>query len=461
MIGVMELRLFSVHHADHGLAAVQRVSEAVPGLARRLVAAPEVDGAVVLATCNRVELYLDVAGEADEARLADHVGAALRAGLPDADDLADLRPGSRSGGEALCHLFEVGAGLDSMVVGEREVAGQLRRALRDAQDDGTASHLLTDVVERALRTARRVASTTELSARGRSVVTVALDLLGVEWSSARVLLIGTGSYAGAVVADLVGRGCAEIAVQSSSGRAEAFAAPRPGVRPWAGTLVDALAWGDVVVATRGAGVPAVTARDVAAALPGRAGRPLRVVDLAVTRDVEPDVGSLPGVALLDLSTVQRHVPDACAREVQRARAIVDSGVEEVVARLRARIMDPAVVALRDSVTGMVDDEVARLPVGRPVTRDEAAHALRRLAARLVHVPSVRARKAAEEGRAEEYLAALDEVYGIRPAVPLLPNLEIARAADAWVPPDSLDDDECPVTGLGLDDLGGHRRREAM
>lgn len=126
-------------------------------------------------------------------------------------------------------------------------------------------------------------------------------------------------------------------------------------------------------------------------------------------------------------------------------------------------MSPAVVALRDTVNEMVTDEIERLPQGRPITGDEAAHALRRLAARLVHVPSVRARKAAEEGRTDEYLTALSELWGIEPQVqPVLRNLELDFAPTPQaVPPDTLDCMTCPITGLGLTDLGDPAHLEAM
>ncbi len=171
--------------------------------------------------------------------------------------------------------------------------------------------------------------------------------------------------------------------------------------------------------------------------------------------------------LLDLPTIQRHVPDASRREVGRARSLVDEGVRDLVTRLKGREMDPVVVALRDTVNAMVADEVDRLPQGRPVTGEEAAHALRRLAARLVHVPSVRARQAANEGRTDEYLTALSELWGIEPQLrPVLSNFEVEPTSvehevDAVVPPDTLDCDTCPITGLRLSDLGARPRLEAM
>ena len=456
----MALHLISIHHAEHGLGAVESVTPAVPGLGRRVVAASEaVHGAVVLATCNRVEVYVDADAPTPE------VAAVVRA------ELGDTPMTVREDSEALQHLFDVGAGLDSMVVGEREIAGQLRRALKDAREDGLATGLLSETIEQALRTSRKVSHLTRLAATGRSVVSVGLDLLRRDWATTRVLLVGTGAYAGAVVADLGQRGATDVAVWSGSGRAAAFVATHPGTRDAGTDLLDAVAAADVVVTCRGLGAPILSADDIGAVMARRDGAELALVDLAVHRDIDPAAAAHPGVVLLDLPTIQRHVPEASHREIGRARSLVDAGVRDLVGRLKGREMDPVVVALRDTVNAMVADEVARLPQGRPVTGDEAAHALRRLAARLVHVPSVRARQAANEGRTDEYLTALSALWGIEPEVrPVLRNLEIDPASEpllddreqsAIVPPDTLDCDTCPITGLRLSDLGASRHLEAL
>ncbi len=433
------------------------MTPAVPGLGVRVAASNAVRGAVVLATCNRVEVYVDSDGTASE------VTAIVRRAMNEALDAPTTIPMTvRADADALEHLFRVGAGLDSMVMGDRQIAGQLRSALRSALDTGTATGLLTDAVEHALRTAHKVSAQTRFGSTGRSVVSVSLDLLRREWPSSRVLLLGTGSYAGAVVADLRRRGCTDIRVHSSSHRAPAFAASHPGVAAVTAPLDAALLDADVVVSCRGTGT-ILTAGDVATAMTRRGGRDIVFVDLAITRDIDPAARALDGVLLIDLSTIAHHVPDVARREVHNAHDLVAEGVQDLVTRLKGREMNPAVIALRDVVNDMLSDEIDRLPHGRPVTREEAAHALRRLAARLVHVPSVRARKAAEEGRHSEYLAALSELWGLEPQVrPVLQNLELSReAAPAIVSPDSIESDACPATGLSLYDLGDRPRREAI
>ena len=438
------LHLYSVHFAEHGLDTVARASAATSGLGGRVLdACPQARGVLTLSTCNRVEVYVDARPGAEAAPIAGRVS----------DELG-CAPVAKFASEAIWHLFEVAAGLDSMVVGEREIAGQLRRSLAAAHRERTSSFVLTESAERALRTSRRVATATDVSAHGRSVVAVGLDLLRRDWTRTRALLVGTGAYAGAVVAALRARGCPSITVHSGSGRADQFAQTHR-LDAASGSVADALAEADVVVTCRGRGV-VFDADSVAEVMARRPGDELVALDLSVQPDVDAAVGALPGVLLVDLAVIQRHVPEASAAQVARAHQLVAEGVSDLLVTLRGRQMDPTVVALRETVTAHVDDEIARLPAGRPISAEEAAHALRRLAARLVHVPSVRARKAAEEGRGASYLAALSEVYGINAelypeeAPAGLGNLEFRAHA---VQPETLDSDECPVTGLSLSDIG--------
>ncbi|WP_158600603.1 glutamyl-tRNA reductase [Tessaracoccus antarcticus] len=429
----MNLRIFSIQHDTHGLAEVQRASENAPLLADQLREIRDVDGVVVLATCNRVEVLLDAPTlTTAHARLRlSRVGAA-----PMAWDV-------REGDEALTHLFRVAAGLESMVVGEREIAGQLRRALNDAQDNGHASPSVTLCVEEALRTSRRIARETSLHAAGRSVVSEGLDMLGpLDWASQRVLVVGTGSFAGAVVSAVRSRGARNLRVHSSSGRGPRFAESHQMV--CVDDLPRALHDADVIVTCRGTGGHTITADMLACP------RPVAVIDLSLSRDVAPEVAALPHVTAVDLALIQRDVAPRWDRDTEHAAALVSEGVEGALARMRSRLVDPAVVELRQAVLELVADEVERLPRGRSLDRDECAHALRRLATRLLHTPSMRAREAAEAGRSEEYLSALNEVYGISAAAPS-PELN----------PDDLESQHCPVTGLALSDLDPRPRLEAM
>ena len=499
------IHLLSVDHRTHGLDAVARLGAVTARLGPDLLrAVPGVRGAVVLATCNRLALVLDDGpadpefgdagpgvGRGDAAgvdgagpggadagpvdpgapALARAVAAFLEARAPGPADpegtdagpagvsadgpapgaagaapVPDTAPGplvpsAWSGPAAVAELFATAAGLESMVVGEREIAGQLRRAATVARAEGTLTAELDRALAHASAASRRVAGSTRLAGTGRSVVAVGLDLAADRLpplGSCRVLLVGTGAYAGATVTALHERGARDVGVYSRTDRARAFAAGR-GLRAVSDAeLPGALARADLVVTCRGLGAPVLTRELVAAALrlrrrpepdppdrPGKSGPPggpaepaepvggpLVVLDLALRRDVEESVGRLPGVALIDLAAVQRAVPAAEAAQVRAARDIVAQEAEAFDRAGLARRMDPVICALRERVETLVEDELARLrPRDGMVDVEDAARALRHLAARILHHPTVAAHRAGREGREGEYLAALGLVLG--------------------------------------------------
>lgn len=493
------IHLLSVDHRTHGLDAVARLGAATARMGPDLLrAVPGVRGAVVLATCNRLALVLDAdagaggaasgpgverggadsgsapgATDSGSPALARAVAAFLdaRASGPDAPDApgpgvsADgpapgaagaapapdtapdtvsgpLVPSAWSGPDAVAELFATAAGLESMVVGEREIAGQLRRAATVARAEGTLTAELDRALSHASAASRRVAGSTRLAGTGRSVVAVGLDLAARRLpplGSCRILLVGTGAYAGATVTALHERGARDIGVYSRTDRARAFAAGR-GLRAVSDAeLPGALALADLVITCRGLGAPVLTRELVVPALrlrrraepapsdrpgepgprvEGRGGRaepaegPLVVLDLALRRDVEESVGRLSGVVLIDLAAVQRAVPEAEAAQVRAARDIVAREAEAFDRAGLARRMDPLICALRERVEALVEDELARLrPRDGMVDVEDAARALRHLAARILHHPTVAAHRAGREGREGEYLAALELVLG--------------------------------------------------
>ena len=489
----MTTHLLSADHRLPGLDVVARLGAVAPGLGPDLLeAVPALRGVLVLSTCNRLALLLDADSWADTG-----CPAALHPDLPPADasqpaaasDLAETitaflaeRAGLPPSGLRLTHLvgaaarremLAIAAGLSSMVVGEAQIVGQVRRAAETAAAEGTLSPELVRVVERASATARRVAHETELSGQGRSVVAVGVDQAAGHLpplEDCRALIVGTGSYAGATVADLRARGLSDIAVYSASDRAEAFAAGH-GLRAVpTGALSQAMSRADLVVTCRGTGGPILTVDVVApvaaerAGSDGGAGRPLVILDLALTRDVDEAVGALPGVVHLDLARVRDAVPDAEAQQVTAARAIVEAEAADFERTLAGRAMDPLITALRAQVGRVVAEEAARLrpqpalavpavdgragtgvsgvnsadaaagacphrhlPAepgfdaagqidGEPmVPLAQAERALHHLAARLLHQPTVMARRAGQEGREEAYRQALELVWGLESA----------------------------------------------
>lgn len=414
---------FSASHHDLDLDVLEQLSTGAGSVGRAVVAdSPDVTGCVVLATCNRFEVYVDTpraASGADGDGCVAAVRAAVTAAVARSSGMATTTVADslvlRTGDAVARHLFAVAAGLDSMVVGEREVAGQVRRALATARSDGTTTARLERLFQLASRTSRAVGSRTGLGATGRSVVAVALDLAAheVDLAGARVLLIGTGSYAGACLTALRARGVGHVAVFSPSGRGEAFAAGRglDVVAPDA--LADHLAVTDVVVSCSGALGPVVDTALVTAARarragPGGAERPTVLVDLALHHDIDPQVAHVPGVVLVDLAAVQRHAPSVVGPEVEAGFALVEEAVAELRGLLAEAEVAPAVVALRGRAERLVAAEVERLRAqgAEDAVVTTVERSLRRAVATLLHGPTVRARQLAREGRAEDVVAAV-------------------------------------------------------
>lgn len=403
-------------HRDLDLDLLERLSAGAHTVGQTVAAVGAAStGVVVLATCNRFEVYLEVAAGQDvRAAVAGATSVVAEAtGLPADDVAAHLRV--LTGREVPEHLFSVASGLDSMVMGEREISGQVRRALIVARVSGTTSSGLERLFQSAARASRDVGARTGLGATGRSVVGVALDLAGPDlpgWARTRVVLVGTGSYAGASLAALHRRGCRDIRVYSPSGRAAKFAHDRGVQVVLDGGLADALATADLVVACSGT-VGGVLDAETVAGTHAATGYPTVVVDLALRHDVEPAVGELPGVRLIDLASVRAHAPAEHAEPVERARRLVTAATEAFEASNRAGERDAAIVAERLRVLGPIEAELARSgTTGRAEAEDGALRALRRLTRTVLHDPTVRARAAARTGDAHAFAAALAALAAI-------------------------------------------------
>lgn len=367
-----------------------------------------VRGLITLSTCNRCELYIDAENFHQTIRLTRDL--LVKAGAGDLVQVMDVQ-GVRN---AVRHLFEVSCGLDSMVVGESEIAGQVRSALQaNAQQASPALHRLFQM---ALTTSKSVANATALGAMGRSVASTALDLVETrhgELAGRQALLVGTGAYAGVVTADLLRRG-AQVSVYSSSGRAAAFAQTHPVSPVPEERLHDALAGTQLLVACSGRGRRAsrITTRQVTAARDRMTGL-LPVVDLALGRDVSPELAATPGIDLIDLDVVGKHAPTDHVVHIERARELIDEAVAGYLKAERARLADPAILAVRTYVNQIVEEELGSLASHASDEQTSAVQrSLRRVANALLHQPTVRAAESAQNGDLGEFTSALEKVFGI-------------------------------------------------
>jgi glutamyl-tRNA reductase len=394
----------------------------LPHVLQRLVSQPYVGEAVVVSTCNRVEVYAAVTGFhgglGDVCTvLAEHsgIGASdLAAHLYVHYDEAAVR-----------HSFRVSAGLDSMVVGEAQILGQLRDAYHAATEADTAGRLLHELMQQALRVGKRAHAETGIDKAGQSVVTAALDVASAELGALdgrTALVIGAGAMGALSVATLTRAGVGPLRITNRSAEradrlAEAYGATAV---PFA-DLDTVLGEVDLVVSATAAAEPVLTRARLAAA------KPLVVLDLAVPRDVAPDATGVDGVTVIDidgLADSRRALP--AAAETAAVEQIVAAEVEHFLAWLRGADIAPTVAALRTRADDVVTSELRKLVARRPdfteEQRADVSRTLHRVVQQLLHSPTVRVRQLAAEPGGDQYAALLRELFDL--------DVPLATQADA-------------------------------
>jgi glutamyl-tRNA reductase len=407
-------------------------------LIQQVLQSPLVTEAMILSTCNRVEVYavvdafhggLSAIGQV----LAEHSGLSM----------GDLTKHAyvRYSEAAVEHLFAVASGLDSAVVGEQQVLGQVRRAYATAEANRTVGRILHDLSQRALSVGKRVHSETSIDAAGGSVVSVALHVaaerlyrpeLGPSYTALAgrtATVIGAGSMGSLTAAHLVRAGVGHVnVVNRSLPRAQRLAASiaEQGVTAQAWTLDQlpaALVDADVVVSCTGAVRPVVSLADVhhalAASQRDELTAPLVLCDLGMPRDVDPAVAGLPGVSVVDMDRVQREPSARAASDAaDAARRIVAAEVASYLASQRMAEVTPTVTALRQRAADLVEAELLRLESRLPdlghEQRQEVACTVRRVVDKLLHAPTVRVKQLAGAPGADTYAEALRELFELDP-----------------------------------------------
>jgi glutamyl-tRNA reductase len=429
----MTVLVVGLSHHSSPLELLERAAldaTATRDLGRRIHSGQHVEEAVALATCNRLEVYAEVStfhgGVAD-------VGTALarRIGLPLTELTSHLYV--HYADRAVAHLFEVACGLDSMAVGESQILGQVRAALRRGQEDGTVGRVLDPLLQQSLRVGKRAHSETGLDHAGHSLIEA--GLAGAEdvvapLGRCRALVVGAGAMSALAATTLQRLGAASTTVANRTAeRAERLAAAVGG--DWVAladrhALASAVARADVVVSCTGAvghvlDLDLVDAarreRLTGADAPGR--RPQLFVDLALPRDVAPEVARLDGVTVVGLAELGERLAEMDGgADIAAARAIVAEEVEAYLAEQRAAEVAPTVVALRSHARDVVDTEIARLRqrLGSgldPRVESEVAQTVNRVVDKLLHTPTVRVKKlAASEPDGAAYAAALRELFDL-------------------------------------------------
>ena len=423
----MSVLVVGISHRTAPVSVLEKVAldgDHVPKLVHAVSEIEHVGEATVLSTCNRCEIYAEVdrfhgSVEAISMLLCE------RAGLLPEELLAHVYV--HYDDAAISHLFSVASGLDSMVIGESQILGQTREALRVGQELGTIGPALNVLFQQALRVGKRAHAETDIDRAAPSLVTASLAVAESHvgpLSGARALVVGAGAMGGLAAATLRRAGIAELYIANrSQDSAERLANQYDGRVVALADAAGLLGSVDVVISCTGSTGLVMRADEVAAR---GVETPLAILDLALPHDVEPSAANLPGVLVVGLASLAEQLREGgAAADVepsavseQSVRGIVDEELNAFLAARRAASVTPTVVALRTMATGVVDAELerlfARMPDWSQAERDEVAHALRRVADKLLHQPTVRVRELADSGTAVSYTAALAELFSLDP-----------------------------------------------
>ncbi|MBV1894144.1 MAG: glutamyl-tRNA reductase [Ilumatobacteraceae bacterium] len=420
----MSILVIGVNHRSGPLSLLERVTiapdrlgKAVAGLALR----DNIREAVVLSTCNRTEVY--VVTELFHGAYGD-----VRDFFCELGDLAvdELTPHlySQHDSAAVNHLFEVSAGLDSAVLGESEILGQVRGAWEAAQHESAARSILNLLFRLAVETGKRARTETGIGRGTASIshaaVEMVSDVVG-DLNGKRVLVVGAGTMGEGVAVALHRAGGAEILVANRTPERGTTLAERVGgIAVGMDRLAEAVAAADVIVAGTGADAPVVTEVLVREARSGhRASRPLHVVDIAVPRDVEAGVDTLPGVTVLDLDDLRDWADRGLshrAGEAERVRVIVGEEVENFEIESTARQAAPLVASMREGAgrirSAEMDRFSKRLSALSDTERDSVEALTRAIVAKLLHEPSVRLKAQAGTPQGERNAAAVRDLFDL-------------------------------------------------
>ena len=413
----MNLLSVGASYRTAGVGTLERLSipgPDIPAVLQKLVAQPYIGEAVVLSTCNRVEIYAAVTGF--HGGLGDVCNVLSEVSGIGASELASHLY-VHYDEAAVRHSFKVSSGLDSMVIGEAQILGQLRDAYHAATEADSAGRLLHELMQQALRVGKRAHAETGIDRAGQSVVTAALDVaadtFGGDLSGKAGLVVGAGAMGALSVATLTRAGFGPLRITNRGAERAARLAEAYGASAVPFDDLDrALAEADLVVCATASTEPVLTA----ARLAGRE-RPLVVLDLAVPRDVAPEVADLPHVTVIDidgLAASRRTLP--AAAETAAVEQIVTTEVDNFCGWLRGAEIAPTVAALRTRADDVVSAELRKLSSRRPEFTEEqradVARTLHRVVQQLLHSPTVRVRQLAAEPGGDQYAALLRELFDL-------------------------------------------------
>jgi glutamyl-tRNA reductase len=444
------LILVGMNHRSAPVEIRERIgfpSEELPDALAALQSVEGIEECMILSTCNRVELLVR-SGENMQAALAKIKSFLAGRNRPTQEDL-DRYTYQLSAEKAVRHLFRVASGLDSMILGEPQILGQVKRAYRTAKECGATGLVLDRLLQSCLATAKKVRAETGISRHAVSVAFAAVELarriFGKKLKGRRALLLGAGKMSDLVAKHLVANGVEELSVASRTYNSAVAAAARVGGRAvnWDAAL-NGLSGVDIVVSCTGATKPILGKQDVAGAMRDRRGRPLFLIDIAVPRDIEPAANELDNVYLYDIDGLQGVVDlnlGERKRAAERGEKMIGDESELFERWRRSRQMAPMIVSLRDQLLGIGENEVDRfkrkLGPLQPYQEKAVEELIGAIIRKILHKPIRHLRDSVERGDTAECTSLYCRIFGVKADSPQAAGCKVCHPRC---------DDELPKSG---------------
>ena len=418
--GTMRLALVGLSHKTAPVEIRERFAfdtADLPDALRSLVACDGISEAMILSTCNRVEV---VAEAHDESAIRDFLCSYHRVSNESVTNyLYTLR-----NNDVIRHIFRVASSLDSMIVGEPQILGQVKEAYRFAHEAGTVGMHLGSVMSRAFVVAKKIRTETGIAHSAVSVSYAAVELARKIFGDLRgksVMIIGASKMGVLAARYLKRAGVSMVMVTNRTfDRAVEMARLFEGTAIQFERLNDHIDRADIVISSTGAPHFVISRQDAEHIIRLRKNRPIFFIDIAVPRDIDPAVNEIDNIFLYDIDDLQQVVDDNMAervKEASRAEEIVDSEVEAFCSRIRAREVVPTIVALRDQLERLRRDEIERnrkhLAPMTPEQQEAVDRITRSMVNKILHHPISQLKDLAHDPRASEYIELVRKIFNVR------------------------------------------------
>ena len=420
----MHLVVIGLNHKTAPVEIREKLSvsaDALPDALAGLKALGPISECLILSTCNRTEVYAYTSSRADDELIVTWIGEFFGVPLEE----FQLHLYSHAGHKAVEHLFQVASGIDSMVVGEAQILGQVKEAYAAASGQGVSGPVLNNLFQQAITVGKRARTETDIGRGAFSVGSVAVQLAGSifdELNGRKVLIVGAGKMGELTTTHMVSSGASMVLVANRTyDRAVSLASQFNGRPVKFEELPTALATADIVITSTGARAPIITRGMVSSAMHARRGRPVFFIDIAVPRDIEPGVGDLDNVFVYNIDDLQAAVEtDAAGRhaEVAKVDTIVQQEVEEFMRWFRTLDAVPIITALREKFEEIRAAELEKLKSRIPDLTDEEIEAInattRSIVNKICHQPMIQIKEYATGSDSGSRLDTICEVFGICP-----------------------------------------------